>query len=128
MSLAHDCEVDETKAIKAFRRSLSDKNMALFVAQKADQVVGFLLAIKDEHWFSKASYGTDLAFCVLPEHSDQGVWLLRRFIRWCKSLNLPIAMGLSTGMDIEGRTSQMYEAHGLKNVGGMHATIKQVKK
>ncbi|NCT48762.1 MAG: GNAT family N-acetyltransferase [Paraglaciecola sp.] len=102
--------------------------MEFFVAQKADQVVGFLLAIKDEHWFSNSSYGTDFAFCVLPDHAEQGVWLLRRFIRWCKAFNIPMMMGLSTGMDVDGRTGKMYEMHGLPRVGGIHATIKQVLK
>jgi hypothetical protein len=127
-SLTFDCSIDVKKASKLLRRSISDKNMELFVAQEADQVVGFLLAIKDEHWFSKTSYGTDLAFCVLPEHVDQGVWLFRRFMRWCKTQNLPVMMGLSTGMDVNGRTGAMYEKHGLNQIGGIYATVKQVSK
>jgi hypothetical protein len=124
-SLTFDCGVDSDKAGKVLRRAMSDKKMELFVAVKADQVVGFLLALKDEHWFSRSMYGTDLAFCVDPAHLDQGVWLFRRFKRWCNSQNLPIMMGLSTGMDVSGRTGEMYQTHGLKSVGGIFATVKK---
>ncbi len=81
--------------------------------------------MEDEEWFSKSKYGTDLAFCVLPEHANQGVWLLRRFLRWCKQRDLKrITLGLSTGMDPEGRTGRMFEAHGLVSVGGIYSTLK----
>ena len=120
-SKTSDTKVDKDKAAYMIRRAINDKKMALFVAEKADQVVGFFIAIKDEEWFSRSYYGSDLAFCVLPEHADQGVWLLRRFLRWCKELNVRPMLALSTGLDDEGRTGRMYEAHGLDRVGGVYA-------
>jgi GNAT superfamily N-acetyltransferase len=126
-SKTYSGEVDPQKAAYMLRRAINDRRMALFVAEKAGHVVGFFISLQDEHWFAKSTYATDLAFCVLPEHADQGVWLLRRFIRWCQASNIKsIQLGLSTGMDPEGRTGKLYEAHGLTNVGGIYATTKEV--
>jgi GNAT superfamily N-acetyltransferase len=126
-STTYNVKVNPEKAAYMIRRAVNDKKMDVFVAEKADQVVGFLIALKDEYWFAKKYYATDLAFCVLPEHAEQGVWLLRRFIRWCKKQKIEnIQLGLSTGLDPEGRTGKLYESHGLTLVGGIYATIKEV--
>lgn len=116
--------VDKDKASYMLRRAINDRQMALFVAERAGQVVGFFIGLIDEHWFSKGRYATDIAFCVLPEHADQGVWLLRRFLRWADAAGVKSKqLGLSTGIDIGGRTGQMYEAHGLSRVGGIFAAV-----
>ena len=127
-SKTYDEKVDPAKAAYMLRRAITDHKMALFVAEKADKVVGFFIAMKDEHWFSKSCYGTDIGFCVMPEHADQAVWLLRRFLRWCKAEGIKPMLGLSTGLDPEGRTGRMYEAHGLMNMGGIYAASKEVVK
>lgn len=126
-SKTYDAVVDKDKAAYMIRRAINDRKMAVWVSEKAGIVTGFFIALKDEHWFAKSIYATDLAFCVLPEHADQGVWLLRRFMRWCKAEGIKqIQLGLSTGLDPDGRTGRLYEAHGLTNVGGIYATLKQV--
>ncbi|MBE0418563.1 GNAT family N-acetyltransferase [Pseudoalteromonas nigrifaciens] len=126
-SKTYNAKIDPTKAAYMIRRAISDKKMDVFIAEKAGKVVGFFIALKDEYWFAKKYYATDIAFCVLPEHADQGVWLLRRFIRWCNKNNIEnIQLGLSTGLDPEGRTGKLYEKHGLTLVGGIYATVKEV--
>lgn len=118
-----NCELDTELAAKTIRQALNHKKHAVFVAEKAGLVVGFFIALQDQFWFSKTHYATDLAFCVTPEHRDQAVWLLRRFIRWCQEHRIShIQLGLSTGLDTEGRTGQLYEAHGLKLAGGIYST------
>lgn len=119
-----NCELDRDKAAKVIRQALNHRMHAVFVAERAGQVVGFFIAVQDQFWFSKERYATDLAFCVLPEHADQAVWLLRRFMRWAKASNINhVQLGLSTGMDPENRTGRLYEAHGLSKVGGIYSTI-----
>ncbi len=128
-SQTYNDRVDPVKAAYMVRRAINDKKMAVFIAEEADEVVGFLIALKDENWFAKSYYGTDLAFCVLPEYADQGVWLLRRFIRWCRKNDIEnITLGLSTGLDPDGRTGKLYESHGLKFVGGVYSTVKEVNR
>ena len=123
-SKTYSSPVDKDKASYMLRRAINDRQMALFVAEKAGQVVGFFIGLTDEHWFSKERYATDIGFCVLPEHAEQGVWLLRRFMRWAKSAGLSsIQLGLSTGLDVDGRTGQMYQAHGFSKVGGIFAAL-----
>ena len=118
------CELDPELAAKTIRQALNHRKHAVFVAEKAGQVVGFFIALQDQFWFSKTHYATDLAFCVSPEHREQAVWLLRRFIRWCQEHGIAhIQLGLSTGLDEDGRTGRLYEAHGLKLVGGIYSTI-----
>lgn len=125
-SQTYNDEIDPVKSAYMIRRAISDKKMEVFIAEKAGKVVGFFIALKDENWFAKSYYGTDIAFCVLPEHTDQGVWLLRRFIRWCNSNDIKnITLGLSTGLDPDGRTGKLYESHGLKRVGGVYSTVKE---
>ena len=119
-SKTYDAKVDPAKAAYMLRRAITDRKMALFVADKAGQVVGFFIAMKDEHWFAKSHYGTDIGFHVLSNSADQAVWLLRRFLRWCKAENIKPMLALSTGLDPEGRTGRMYEAHGLVNMGGIY--------
>lgn len=126
-SKTYNAKVDPAKAAYMLRRAINDRKMELFVAEKAGQCVGFFIALIDEHWFAKSYYATDIAFCVLPEHAEQGVWLLRRFMRWCKANKIKqVQLGLSTGLDADGRTGRLYEAHGLTLVGGIYATLKQV--
>lgn len=127
-SKTYDATVDPAKAAYMLRRAITDRKMALFVAEKAGLVVGFFIAMKDEHWFAKSWYGTDIGFCVLPEHADQGVWLLRRFLRWCKAEQIKPMLALSTGLDPDGRTGRMYEAHELTNMGGIYAAADKVVK
>ena len=120
-SKTFDAKVDKDKVSYMIRRALNDRKMAVWVSEKAGTVTGFFIAIMDEDWYAKSYYGSDLAFCVSPEHADQGVWLLRRFLRWCKEKNIRPVLALSTGMDVDGRTGKMYEAHGLQKVGGVYA-------
>lgn len=122
---SYPVEMDDTKVSYMVRRCISDKSMEAFVAVVDGEVVGFLLAMQEEHWFSKDCYATDLTFCVLPEHADQAVWLLRRFIRWAKSFSKvkSILLGVSSGLDTDGRIGQLYQKHGLNLVGGFYNRI-----
>ncbi|HDS1207483.1 TPA: GNAT family N-acetyltransferase [Shewanella algae] len=117
--------LDDNKARYMVRRCISDRSMEIFVAVVDGEVVGFIMGMMEEHWFSKDCYATDLTFCVLPEHGDQAVWLLRRFIRWAKSFPKvkSILLGVSSGMDADGRIGQLYERHGFTIVGGFYSLI-----
>ena len=122
---SYPVEMDDAKASYMVRRCMNDRAMAAFVAVVDGEVVGFLLAIQEEHFFSKARYATDLAFCVEPEHANQAVWLLRRFIRWAKSVSQvkSIMMGISSGLDGDGRIGELYQKHGLALAGGLYCRL-----
>ena len=120
---AYPVDMDIPKTSYMVRRCISDKGMEAFVAEVNGEIVGFLLAMQEQHWFSKDCYATDLAFCVLPEHADQAVWLLRRFIRWAKTFPKvkSIMLGVSSGLDIDGRIGELYQKHGLLSAGGLYS-------
>ena len=113
--------LDANKARYMVRRSMSDKSMDTFVAEVDGQVVGFLVALEEEHWFSKSRYATDLAFLVMPIHAEQAVWLLRRFIRWATGQPKVdmMMMGISSGLDEKGRLAELYKRHGFRDQGGV---------
>lgn len=127
LSPTYPVTMDDTKASKLFRRSINDRNMATFVAEVDGKVVGFVIGMCEEHVFSRDLYVTDVAFCVLPEHRDQAVWLLRRLIRWSNSFTKvkSIILGISSGMDEGGTLGQLYENHGAKRAGGIHIKLTQ---
>ena len=52
-SKTYNVQVDPKQTAYMIRRAINDKKMDVFIAQKADQVVGFLIALKDEYWFAK---------------------------------------------------------------------------
>lgn len=118
-------KMDDVKASYIVRRCISDRNMEAFVSVVDGEVVGFILAVQEEHFFSKDWYATDMCFCVLPDHVNQAVWLLRRFIRWAKKNPKvkSIMLGVSSGLDVDGRLGQLYEKHGLENAGGLHVKV-----
>lgn len=122
---SYPVEMDDTKASYMVRRCIADRGMEAFVAVVNGEVVGFLLAMQEEHFFSKDCYATDLAFCVLPEYADQAVWLLRRFIRWAKTFPKvkSIMLGVSSGLDADGRIGELYQKHGLSSAGGLYSRM-----
>lgn len=117
--------MDDTKASYIVRRCISDRSMEAFVAEVDGEVVGFILGMQEEHFFSKDWYATDMCFCVLPEHASQAVWLLRRFIRWAQKNPKvkSIMLGVSSGLDIGGRLGKLYEKHGIVSAGGLYVKV-----
>lgn len=124
-SPCYPVEMDDYKASYSVRRCISDRSMCAFVAEVDGKVVGFILGMQEEHFFSRDYYATDLVFCVEPKHADQAVWLLRRFLRWANSFPKvkSIMLGISSGMDLNGRLGELYQRHGLKPAGGLFVKV-----
>lgn len=124
-SPSYPVEMDDKKSAYMIRRCISDHSMCAFVTEINGVVVGFILGVQEEHFFSRDSYATDLVFCVEPDYADQAVWLLRRFIRWAKTFPKvkSIMLGISSGMDPNGRLGELYQHHGLKPAGGLFVKV-----
>ncbi|GLP95278.1 GNAT family N-acetyltransferase [Paraferrimonas sedimenticola] len=122
-SPSYPVEFSDKKARYMVRRAISDRTMDCFVAEVNGQVVGFLIALWEEHFFSKDAYATDMAFCVSPKHGDQAVWLLRRFIRWASQFPKvkTLMLGVSSGHTDAARIGQLYERHGFQAIGGLYS-------
>lgn len=124
-SPSYPVDMDDYKASYSIRRCISDRNMCAFVAEVDGKVVGFILGMHEEHFFSRECYATDLVFCVGKEHAEQAVWLLRRFLRWAKGFSKvkSIMLGISSGMDLDGRLGELYKRHGFSHAGGLFVNI-----
>jgi hypothetical protein len=99
--------------------------MCAFVAEVNGEIVGFILGMQEEHFFSRDCYATDLVFCVKDDHPEQAVWLLRRFIRWAKTFKKvkSIILGISSGMDTDGRLGEVYKRHGINESGRIYIQL-----
>lgn len=115
-------KVNDLHARKTMLRCMNDKSMSMWVAEHKGKVVGFLMAIKEQEWYSTDKYATDICFCVHPQHGNYAPTLIRRFRKWAKSdpKVTDIFMAISTGLDKDGRAGRMYQKLGFAPVGGMY--------
>lgn len=113
--------IEPLKARRFIRQMIASKAHLSLVAEVDNKVVGCLLGLCDEYFYSKDKYATDLAFYVDVQHGNQAPWLLKRFIKWAKTQPrvVHIAMGISTGLDAKGDASRMYQKLGFEVVGNM---------
>lgn len=122
-SVYSDLEMDKP----VYRRLISDcinskKAIAMVVVDGNNDVQGFLFGIVDQIFFTKLKYATDIVTYVKPQYAAQSPIIVKRFIAWGKKWPSvrKIMMGISSGMDTDGRTGQMYERLGLECVGGIY--------
>ncbi len=120
-----DAELYDLQAKKLMLRCISDANMNLWVAEHADTIVGFFMGIKEQHWFSREKYASDISFCVDDRHGNYAAPMVRRFIKWAKTdpKVKDITLAISSGLDKDGRTGRMYENLGFTHTGGVYALL-----
>lgn len=114
-------KIDPLKARKAIFQTIHNKSHLALVAEKDGVVVGCLLGLVVDYWYSKDRYATDLAFYVDSQHGDVAPWLMKRFIKWARAQKnvVDVLMGISTGLDKQGDAGRMYEKLGFSAAGGM---------
>jgi hypothetical protein len=122
-----DAEVFDLQARKTLLRGISDANMSLWVAEHNNKIVGFFLAIKEQHWFSRDKYASDICFCLEDSHGNYAPSMIRRFIKWAKQdvKVKDITLGISSGLDKDGRTGRMYQNLGFTPVGGIYSLLEK---
>lgn len=89
-------------------------NGIAFVVEIGGELVGMMVGLVTEHFFSDVRIGTDLALYIEPEHRGgrHAVRLVRAFEARAKELGASeIELGVSTGYHAE-RTADLYEALG----------------
>lgn len=116
--------LSEAKFRPAMNQLIKSPHAIVLVAENEEgELVGVLIAQCMRIWYSDDYYATDLGFVVKPEHSGVYAWLMaKRFIRWAKAQPrvVDITMQISSGLDEGNRIGQMYEALGLKRMGGCY--------
>lgn len=121
----YQSEADVLIARRTMSRFLMDKSTLMLVAIHDEKVVGFMMCLKEPHWFSKDKYATDLCFVVSPNHGNYAAPMIRRFIKWAKKdpKVKDIMLGISSGLDQDERTGRMYQNLGFTKVGGTYSLI-----
>jgi len=124
-----DAEVYDLQAKRLMLRCINDAHMNLWVAEHADIIVGFFMGIKEQHWFSREKYATDICFCVDPRHGNYAAPMVRRFVKWAKldPKVKDINLAISSGLDKDGRTGRLYENLGFTQVGGVYALLPEIR-
>jgi len=119
--------VCEMSARRVLLRAINDKSFNLWIAEHEGVIVGFLLAIKEQHWFSKDKYATDICFVLNDGHGNYAASMIKRFIKWAKEdpKVTDIMLGISSGLDQDGRTGRMYQNLGFTPVGGIYSLLEK---
>jgi len=122
-------DLDELHARRVMLRCINDANMSMWVAEHKGEIVGFLMTIKEQHWFSKARYAADICFCVSPQHGNYAPSIIRKYVKWAKadSRVKDINLAISSGLDQDGRAGQMYQNLGFTNVGGVYSLLENTE-
>ena len=108
--------VDEMGCRMLLARALCHKRQLVLVHEKDTQIVGVLFGMIQELWYSKTLHATDIIFY---SQSAGGAFMLRRFIRWAKSMGVTeIDMAVSSGK-YSPNTTRMFERAGFQNMGSI---------
>jgi hypothetical protein len=119
--------VDDMHARKVMLRAINDANLSLWVAEHNGKIVGFLMALKEQQWFSKDKVASDICFVLDDNHGNYARPMVSRFIKWAKSdpKVTDISLGISSGLDQDGRTGRMYQNLGFTPVGGVYSLLEK---
>jgi hypothetical protein len=109
--------LDRESLVFAFGRCVNDKRCAAFVAEHEGALVGVLLGITQELWFSTAREALDLV--TYSERAGAGPLLVRRFARWAERIPrvVAVSIGQTSGLDDAGRYEQALLGLGFKRIG-----------
>lgn len=115
-------KLDPQMARRSMMRCLNDKSMSMWVAEHNEKIVGFLMGIRDQDWFTSDKYATDLCFVSHPQHGNYAPMMIKKFRNWAfKDPKVKeIFMAISSGLDQDGRAGRMYQNLGFAPVGGMY--------
>lgn len=121
----YNSTLDPLIARKVMARFINDKTSLMLIAEHEEKIVGFMMCLIEQHWFSKDRYASDLCFCVDPQHGNYAPLMIKRFIKWAKRDHKvkDIMLGISSGLDKDERTGRMYEKLGFSKVGGIYSLI-----
>ena len=120
-------DLDLLHARRAMLRCINDANMSMWVAEHKGKLVGFLMVIREQHWFSKSRYAADICFCVHPQHGNYAPSMIRKYIKWAKEDErvVDINLAISSGLDQDGRAGRMYQNLGFTPVGGVYSLLEK---
>lgn len=103
--------------------SLIDGAGLVLVAEMHGRVVGGIVGMVVEHWFSRVKVAQDFALFIEPEHrgSMLAVRLLARYEAWAREQGAhAVEMGINTGVHVE-QTARLLELRGFSQAAVLMA-------
>jgi hypothetical protein len=110
---------DRERGLKQIRYCISSNMGCAFVAETDGKLVGVMLGVAQEMWFSPQRVASDLLF--YSERPGVGYFLLKRFMAWAwgiKSVH-QILLGQSSGLQIDA-VETLYRRLNFRKIGGMY--------
>lgn len=101
---------------------LNNPNYVCFVAKREDALIGLMVGLKCEHYFSDHSYAADLALYVLPPYrgSTAAVRLVSQFIHWATQVGCQeIRCGVTAGIN-DAMADKLYKRFGFEFAGSLY--------
>lgn len=98
---------------------IPNKDCCILVGDNDGPLIGMFVGFVMQHFFSTASYASDMALYVTPEErgGSLAVRFLRRFESWSRDKGAAeLVPGISTEVEVE-RTARLYERLGYKRSG-----------
>jgi hypothetical protein len=106
------------------RMLIKSPTARVIVAVHDGKIAGCLIGVVEKLWFSEDLIAHDVAFGVKPEVSGLYAWIMaRQFIRWARSHKkvVDVTMQISSGLGDPERVGMLYEALGMKKMGGCYS-------
>ncbi len=101
---------------------VTNQDYACFVAERNGQVVGLMVGLKGQHFFSDSKYAADLALYVAPHHrgSTAAIRLVIEFSKWAEASGCDeIRCGVTTGINDEVG-GKIYKRFGFHDGGRLY--------
>lgn len=101
---------------------VTNQDYACFVAERNGQVIGLMVGLKGQHFFSDSKYAADLALYVEPRHrgSTAAIRLVIEFSKWAEASGCnEIRCGVTTGINDEVG-GKIYKRFGFHDGGRLY--------
>lgn len=117
-----NCPVDRASVVQTFGRCVSSAQHLALVSERDGEMVGALLAITQELWWSKAKEATD---AMIFGSQGDGYRMARRYIRWAwRRPHVEIVtLAHSSGGDLR-QVERLHKVLGMTTIGIIGQMVK----
>jgi len=105
---------------------LTNENYICLIAEHNDHIIGLMVGISGQNFFSETKFAADLALYVVPKHrgSMAAIRLVIEFTKWAQSVGCQeLRCGITTGINDEVG-SKLYKRFGFEYSGPLY--VKQI--
>lgn len=107
------------------QRAINQPNSGIFILCIDKEIVGALIAVMNQLWYSRERQIADLIYYVKPTARGHGSKLLTAYLGWAREQKHvgEIMLGITSGSDTEGRIATMLQHFSMSPVGANYRLI-----